>query len=111
MPDGRCVLMSDQPAGDVSRRLQSLFVRRILSMTEGNAATTVLSGQMLQLRLMQMPSMAGASAAEGLMCLVIPSTRQLLAECMSHFFAASHCLYSLAKNRTDDTQYGLRNSA
>ena len=64
MPNGTCVIMSKQSAGDVSRRLQTLFIRQILSMTEANAATCTLSGQMLQLQLMQMPSVAGASAAE-----------------------------------------------
>ncbi len=52
MPIGTCVLMSDESAGDVSRRLQALFVRQILSMTEASAATCTLRGQMLQLQLM-----------------------------------------------------------
>ena len=52
MPIGTCVLMSDQSAGDVSRRLRALFVRQIQCMTEASAATCTLSGQMLQLQLM-----------------------------------------------------------
>ena len=68
MPIRTCVLMGHQSAGDVSRRLRALFVRQIQCMTETSAATCTLNGQMLQLQLMQMPSVAGASAAEGLMC-------------------------------------------